>query len=204
MERWTAPPNAQASALLEPLSQAQRARVVKAMATVMASLSAEPPPPGPFLIRQHAPGDIGWIIHRHGALYAAEYGWDETFEGLVAEIAGRFLKSHDPRKERCWVAERDGEIVGSASWSTPARASPSCGCSMSSRRRAASASAAAWSRRRCNSPNRPAIASVTLWTNDVLVAARRIYEAAGFALISSERHHSFGKDLVGENWEKAL
>ena len=77
------------------------------MATIMAELSAEPAAEPPIVIRGHAPGDIGWIVHRHGALYAAEYGWDETFEGLVAEIAGRFLKSHDPTRERCWVAERD-------------------------------------------------------------------------------------------------
>ena len=83
------------------------------MANVMSDLSAEPTAKPPIVIRGHAPGDIGWIVHRHGALYAAEYGWDETFEGLVAEIAGRFLKSHDPARERCWVAERDGEILGS-------------------------------------------------------------------------------------------
>ena len=105
--------DAQATALLEPLPAVERARVVKAMANVMAPLSAKSASRSPFVIRQNAPGDIGWIIHRHGALYAAEYGWDESFEALVAEIAGRFLKSHDPDKERCWVAERDGEIVGS-------------------------------------------------------------------------------------------
>ena len=105
--------DAEAAATLEPLSRARRAQVAAAMATIMAELSAEPAAEPPIVIRGHAPGDVGWIVHRHGALYAAEYGWDETFEGLVAEIAGRFLKAHDPTRERCWVAEREGEILGS-------------------------------------------------------------------------------------------
>ena len=90
-------------ALLEPLAGLERARVVKAMNHVMASLSAKSASRSPVLIRRNAPGDIGWIVHRHGALYATEYGWDESFEALVAEIAGRFLKAHDPSRERCWV-----------------------------------------------------------------------------------------------------
>ena len=159
---------------------------------------------GPILIRRRAPGEIGWIIHRHGALYAAEYGWDESFEALVAEIAGRFLKSHDPQKERCWVAERDGEIVGSVML-------VDAGGGMAKLRLLYVEPAArglGLGRRLVEETLRFTKAAgyrgVTLWTNDVLVAARHIYEAAGFALIGSERHHSFGKDLVGENWEKAL
>ena len=105
--------SAEAAASLETLGRARRAKVVAAMATIMAELSLQRAAEPPVVIRGHAPGDIGWIVHRHGALYAAEYGWDETFEGLVAEIAGRFLKAHDPARERCWVAEREGEILGS-------------------------------------------------------------------------------------------
>lgn len=196
--------NAEATALLEPLAASARGRVVDAMTAIMAALSEKSARASPFLIRQHAPGDIGWIIHRHGALYAAEYGWDETFEALVAEIAGRFLKRHDPRRERCWVAERDGEIVGSVFLVDAGEGvaklrllyvEPEArGCGLG--------------RRLVEETLRFAktvgYRSVTLWTNDVLAAARHIYESAGFQLISSERHHSFGKDLVGENWRKVL
>lgn len=196
--------NAQAAALLEPLPGLERARVVKAMSNVMASLSAKSASRSPFLIRQNAPGDIGWIIHRHGALYAAEYGWDVSFEALVAEIAGGFLKAHDPGRERCWVAERDGEIVGSVFLVDAGQGvaklrllyvEPDARGLGLGRRLVEEALRFA---------KRAGYLRVTLWTNDVLVSARRLYQAAGFQLISSERHQSFGKDLVGENWEKAL
>ena len=167
-------------------------------------MSAKSAKESPFLIRQNAPGDIGWIIHRHGALYAAEYGWDESFEALVAEIAGRFLKTRDPSRERCWVAERDGKIVGSVFLVDAGQGTaklrllyvePDARGHGLGRRLVEEALRFA---------KQAGYLRVTLWTNDVLVAARRLYEAAGFQLISSERHHSFGKDLVGENWEKAL
>ncbi len=196
--------NAHARALLEPLPAPDQARVVKAMTAVMAALKGESASPGPFLMRQQAPGDIGWIVHRHGALYAAEYGWDETFEALVAEIAGRFLKSHDAKKERCWVAERDGEIVGSVFL-------VDAGAGVAKLRLLyvePSARGLGLGRRLVEEALRFAKAAgylkATLWTNDALTAARRIYETMGFRLVSSEPHHSFGKDLIGENWEKAL
>ncbi len=196
--------DAQATALLEPLSAMERARLVKAMRLVMASLSAKPASASPFVIRQNAPGDIGWIIHRHGALYAAEYGWDESFEALVAEIAGRFLQAHDASRERCWVAERDGEIVGSVFLVDAGQGiaklrllyvEPDARGLGLGRRLVEEALRFA---------ERAGYLSVTLWTNDVLTAARRLYEAAGFRLVSSESHHSFGKELVGEIWRKDL
>jgi DNA-binding MarR family transcriptional regulator/GNAT superfamily N-acetyltransferase len=196
--------SAQARALLEPLPAAEQARVVEAMTAVMAALKGESARPSALVLREHAPGDIGWIIHRQGALYAAEYGWDETFEALVAEIAGRFLKSRDPARERCWVAERDGEIVGSVFL-------VDAGGDVAKLRLLyvePGARGLGLGRRLVEETLRFAKAAgyraVTLWTNDVLVAARRIYETTGFRLVSSEPHHSFGKDLIGENWEKAL
>jgi DNA-binding MarR family transcriptional regulator/GNAT superfamily N-acetyltransferase len=194
----------QARALLEPLGAVEQARVVKAMTGVMAALKREPASPASFLMRQHAPGDIGWIIHRHAALYAAEYGWDETFEALVAEIAARFLRSRDPARERCWVAERDGEIVGSVFL-------VDAGGGLAKLRLLyvePQARGLGLGRRLVEEALRFAkgagYRAVTLWTNDVLTAARRIYETTGFRLVSSEPHHSFGKDLVGEYWEMAL
>lgn len=196
--------NAQASALLEPLSEAARARLVKAMATLTASLSARPPPPGPLVIRPNAPGDIGWIIHRHGALYAAEYGWDETFEALVAEIAGQFLKRRVPAKERCWVGERDGEIVGSAFLVDGGERTAKLRLLYVEPEARGLGLGGRLVEEALRFAKRAGYRNVRLWTNDVLLAARRIYERAGFQLMSSERHHSFGKDLVGEVWEKAL
>jgi len=195
---------AEAAASLEPLGRTRRAKVVAAMAAIVGEMSATPAAQAPIVIRGHAPGDIGWIVHRHGALYAAEYGWDETFEGLVAEIAGRFLKAHDPARERCWVAEREGEILGSVFVVDAGEGvaklrllfvEPSARGAGIGRRlveEAARFAARAGYRR------------MTLWTNDVLVAARRVYEATGFRLVASEPHRSFGKALVGETWERAL
>ncbi len=196
--------DAEAAATLEPLSRARRATVAAAMATIMAELSAEPAALPPIVIRGHAPGEVGWIVHRHGALYAAEYGWDETFEGLVAEVAGRFLKSHDPSRERCWVAERAGEILGSIFvvdagdgvaklrllYVEPNARGSGLGRGLVDEALRFSA--------------RAGYRKMMLWTNDILVAARRIYEAAGFRLVASEPHRSFGKALVGETWEKDL
>jgi len=194
----------EAAASLEPLGQAGRAKVAAAMATIMAELSNEPAAAPPVVIRGHAPGDIGWIIHRHGALYAAEYGWDETFEGLVAEIAGRFLKAHDPARERCWVAEREGEILGSVFVVDG-------GDGVAKLRLLyvePSARGGGLGRRLVDEALRFAARAgyrkMTLWTNDILVAARRVYEAAGFRLVAAEPHRSFGKALTGETWEKDL
>jgi DNA-binding MarR family transcriptional regulator/GNAT superfamily N-acetyltransferase len=196
--------SAEAAASLEPLGRTRRAKVVAAMATIVGEMSATPAAQAPIVIRGHAPGDIGWIVHRHGALYAAEYGWDETFEGLVAEIAGRFLKAHDPARERCWVAEREGEILGSV-FVVDARegvaklrllfVEPNArGAGLGRRLVEEAARFAA----------RAGYRKMTLWTNDVLVAARRVYEATGFRLVASEPHRSFGKALVGETWERDL
>ena len=196
--------DAEAAATLEPLSRTRRAKVAVAMATIMAELSAEPAAEPAIVIRGHAPGDVGWIVHRHGALYAAEYGWDETFEGLVAEIAGRFLKAHDPTRERCWVAERESEILGSVfvvdAGDGVAKlrllyVEPNARGSGLGRRLVDEALRFA---------ARAGYRKMTLWTNDILVAARRVYEATGFRLVASEPHRSFGKALVGETWEKDL
>jgi GNAT superfamily N-acetyltransferase len=137
-------------------------------------------------------------------LYTQEYGWDETFEGFVAEIAGEFVKSRDAKRERCWIAERDGEIVGSVFLVRQSDAvaklrmlyvEPSArGLGVGAR---LTDECIRFARAR-------GYKTLTLWTNDVLVSARRIYQAAGFKLVKSERHHSFGKDLVGQNWDLTL
>jgi DNA-binding MarR family transcriptional regulator/N-acetylglutamate synthase-like GNAT family acetyltransferase len=191
----------QVSAMLARLSREERARLTAAMSTVQALLRD----PGPaYALRSLQSGDVGWIIHRQGVLYSEEYGWDPTFEALVAEIAGRFVQSFDPSRERCWIAERKGEIVGSVFlvrdsdeiaklrllYVEPAARGLGIG-----RRLVEECIGFARSK---------GYRTVTLWTNDVLVSARRIYEAAGFKLVKQEPHHSFGKDLVGQYWQLDL
>lgn len=197
--------NREVMSLLEPLDDPDRRRLVGALAAVESLLGdAESKRAPALIIRQHQPGDLGWIVARHGVLYDREYGWDGTFEALVAEIVGRFGKQHDPARERCWVAELDGENVG---------------CVMCCRE----SDDLARLRLLLVEPGtrglglgrtlvdeclkfarRAGYKRMVLWTNDVLTAARRIYEKAGFTLTREDRHHSFGKDLVGQTWEVAL
>jgi DNA-binding MarR family transcriptional regulator/N-acetylglutamate synthase-like GNAT family acetyltransferase len=195
---------AQIAALLEPLVPLERDKLVQSMRAIERLLGGKPAPKVPYVLRGLQVGDIGWVIHRQGLLYEQEYGWDETFEVLVAEIASAFARNFDRKKERCWIAEREGEIVGSVFL---VRASneiaklrllyvePSARHLGIGRRLVEECVRFARSKR---------YKTVTLWTNDVLVSARHIYQRAGFHLVKEERHHSFGKNLIGQYWELAL
>jgi DNA-binding MarR family transcriptional regulator/GNAT superfamily N-acetyltransferase len=191
--------------LLDGLPAGGRRRLLAAMSAIESLLGDAPVPPVPYIIRPPRPGDIGLVISRHGALYAEEYGWDETFEGFVAEIAGGFIKGFDAKRERCWIAERESQVVGSVFlvkgpdertaklrllYVEPSARRLGIGARLVEECRVF-ARAAGYGR-------------IVLWTNSVLVGARRIYEAAGYRLIESKPHHSFGRDLVGETWELDL
>lgn len=192
------------AAMLAKLSVGETDELAEAMRTVQRLLGDRVAPAVPYLLRPHHVGDMGWIVHRQGLLYNREYGWDETFEALVAEICAGFVRNFDPRRERCWIAERDGKIVGSVFL---VRESDAIGklrllyVDPEARRLGIG-------RRLVDECIRVArqngYQTLTLWTNDVLVSARRIYQAAGFKLVAEERHHSFGQDLVGQNWNLAL
>jgi DNA-binding MarR family transcriptional regulator/N-acetylglutamate synthase-like GNAT family acetyltransferase len=197
---------AQIAAMLAELAPAERRRLVEAMRTVSGLLGDPGQRAEPCLLRPHGPGDMGWVVARHGALYAQEYGWDATFEALVAEIAAGFLRNFDPARERCWIAERNGENVGSVFlMKHPQREGVA-------RLRLLlvepSARGLGIGRRLIEECTRFArqtgYQAITLWTNDVLLAARRIYEAAGYRLVHEAPHRSFGHDLVEQTWELPL
>lgn len=191
-------------AMLGVLPAPAQKRLVAGMAEIETLLGEHATPAAPYLLRPHRPGDIGWIIHRHGALYAEEYGWDESFEALVAEIAAKFLRDFDPRRERCWIAEREGEILGSVMVVHQSDEVAKLRLLLVEPK----ARGLGIGRRlveECLSFARLAgYRRMTLWTNDILHAARRIYEQAGFQLTAEEPHHSFGKDLVSQTWERDL
>jgi DNA-binding MarR family transcriptional regulator/GNAT superfamily N-acetyltransferase len=191
-------------AMLTGLKEGEQNCLIEAMHTIEALLGSKPEPKVPYILRPPQPGDMGWVVHRHGVLYALEYGWDEQFEALVAEIASNFIRNYDPKRERCWIAEKDGENVGSVflvkQSDTVAKlrlllVEPQArGLGIGNRLV-----------KECVGFARQAgYQKVTLWTNDVLHAARHIYEKNGFQLVHSEPHHSFGYDLIGETWELCL
>jgi DNA-binding MarR family transcriptional regulator/GNAT superfamily N-acetyltransferase len=189
--------------LLSALSDLDQRRLLGAMTTIRELLGDEPDR-GPLVLRPPEAGDYGWVVQRHGALYAKEYGWDETFEGLVAQIVGEFVDRHDPQCERAWIAEIDEVPVGcvfcvqkdddvaqlrlllveprARGMGVGTRLVDEC---------MQFAAEAGYHR-------------IVLWTNDVLHDARRIYERAGFELAEEEKHQSFGCDLVGQYWSRAL
>jgi DNA-binding MarR family transcriptional regulator/N-acetylglutamate synthase-like GNAT family acetyltransferase len=189
------------AAMLGGLSIADQDRLIAAMEAIERLLRPETEKRVPYILRPHHPGDMGWVVQRHGILYAREYGWNEQFEALVAEIVAAFIKGFDPKRERCWIAEREGENVG-------------CIFLVKKTVRTAklrlllvepSARGLGIGRRLVDECVRFAqqagYRKVTLWTNSLLHAARHIYVGAGFRLVHEEPHHSFGHDLVGQNWE---
>lgn len=192
--------------LLADLSDEEQQRLLAAMGTIEQILDkktgfkfAEP-----FVLRQHEPGDMGWVVHRHGVLYAQEYGWDEHFEALVAQIVSDFISHYDPMRERCWIAETAGEIVGSvfvvrmdddvAKLRLLLVEPKTRGLGLGSR----------LVQECIRFARRAGYRKLMLWTNSVLVEARHIYQQSGFTLVAEEPHHSFGKDLIGETWELPL
>jgi len=192
------------SEMLEDLSEEDQQRLLKAMQTIESVLSSGFKFSEPFVLRPHEPGDMGWVAHRHGVLYAQEYGWDEHFEALVAQIVAEFINNYNPGRERCWIAEIDGEIIGSVfvvqSSETVAKlrlllVEPKArGLGLGTR----------LVEECIRFAQRRGYQKLILWTNSILLEARHIYKKTGFKLVAEEAHHSFGHDLIGETWELVL
>jgi DNA-binding MarR family transcriptional regulator/GNAT superfamily N-acetyltransferase len=191
-------------ALLAGLDDRERSAVVKAMAVIEQVLEPPAQKPAGFLLRGHRPGDIGWIVSRHGAIYAQEYGWDISFEALAAEITAQFLRSWDPRREQCWIAEVGGEPVGSIFLVRASDDVAKIRLLLVDKRARGLGVGRALVEQCLRFARDAGYSSITLWTQSILVAARGIYQRAGFQCVKQEKHHSFGVDLVGETWEMKL
>jgi DNA-binding MarR family transcriptional regulator/GNAT superfamily N-acetyltransferase len=193
----------QVTQLLRPLDPAAREKLRGTLASIGRILHPEQPAAG-IVLRPHRVGDMGLIVHRQSVLYAEEYGWDAEYEALVCEITAKFLRDFKPGRERCWVAERDGEIMGSVFvveesksvarlrmlYVEPAARGQGLGGQLV---------------QECiHFARATGYRKLTLWTNSVLKSARRIYERAGFVKVQEEPHHAFGHDLVSQTWDLPL
>ena len=193
----------QAQSVLGGLPPSARMQLIDCMPRMEGILTKTDRRRLPYILRPHRVGDMGWIVHREGLGYAEQYGWDETFEALVARIVDQFLTNFDPSRERCWIAEIDGESVGHIFLvkhpEEPETAKLRLLFVEPSARGMGLGDALV---RECVRFARSAgYKKVVLWTQSILMAAHRIYERAGFQLVEEKAHRSFGKDLVGETWE---
>ena len=190
--------------LLGKLDGAEREAVVNAMTTIEHTLEPPARQQAGFLLRSHRPGDIGWVVSRHGALYAQEYGWDISFEALVAEIGAQFIRSYDASREHCWIAEIGGEPVGSIFLVKASDEVAKLRLLLVERKARGLGVGRALTEQCIRFARAKGYTRVTLWTQSILVAARGIYQRAGFRRVAEEKHHSFGVDLVGETWGMEL
>jgi DNA-binding MarR family transcriptional regulator/GNAT superfamily N-acetyltransferase len=195
----------QARELLNQLTPSKRETLLHSMQEIERVLN-----PGkdtaPYILRQHRPGDMGWVVSRHGALYAQEYGWDEHFEALVARIVADFIIHYEPKRERCWIAERNGDRLGCIFLAKHPEQMDTAKLRLLLVEPGARGVGLgkALVNECVNFARTAGYKKMTLWTQSILSAAHHIYQQAGFKLVREGPHHSFGADLVGQTWEMEL
>ncbi len=192
------------AALLAGLDDRGRAAIVNAMTMIEQMLEPPAQKSTGFLLRSHRPGDIGWIVSRHGAIYAQEYGWDISFEALAPKSPRSSSRSYDPVREQCWIAEAGGEPVGSIFLVKASDDVAKIRLLLVEKKARGLGVGRALVEQCIRFAREAGYSSITLWTQSILVAARGIYQRAGFCCVKQEKHHSFGADLVGETWEMEL
>ena len=190
--------------MIDELDGRERDRLVAAMQTIEDILEPQASARPAYLLRSHRPGDIGWVASRHGAVYAEEYGWDISFEALVAEIGAQFLKAFDATREHCWIAEIDGQPVGSIFLVKASDDVAKLRLLLVEKRARGLGVGRALVDQCIRFARDKGYTTIVLWTQSILTAARDIYRRAGFQLVAEEPHHSFGVDLIGETWELRL
>lgn len=194
----------EAAALLAPLAPVQRAEAVAAMARIEALLDAPVPPTRTALLRDPAPGDIGWVVQQHGEVYAREYGWNLDFEALVAGIAAQFVRKFQPQWEKCWIAELDGERVGAIFVVRKSATTAQLRMLILAPQARGLGLGARLTDEAIGFARAKGYRKMVLWTNSCLTAARAIYARRGFVLDKSEPYEGFGQQLVGETWSLRL
>jgi DNA-binding MarR family transcriptional regulator/GNAT superfamily N-acetyltransferase len=190
------------STMLASLSTPEQRRLVGAMQSIEGLLKQESPTP--VVLRSHRPGDMGWVVQAHGEIYAREYGWDERFEALVADIAAKFIQHFDASRERCWIAEMDGERVGSVFVVKQSKTMAKLRLLIVAPRARGQGLGKRLVQECIAFAREKGYRKLVLWTQSNLAAARAIYKSCGFQLTKTEKHASFGVKLVGEYWELVL
>jgi DNA-binding MarR family transcriptional regulator/GNAT superfamily N-acetyltransferase len=198
--------NKQAGAILASLPPSERTQLIQSIRTIEDILANDGPEHPPYVLRPHRPGDMGWVVHREGAFYAEEFGWDDTFEALAARIVADFVTDFDAKRERCWIAEIDGQPAGHVFLvKHPDQPDTAKLRLLFVERSARGKGLGNVLVNECiRFANTCGYKRITLWTQSILAAAHRIYERSGFRLVKEEPHHSFGADLVGQTWELDL
>lgn len=195
------------SAMLRSLPATAQSQLINAMQTIEGTLVPAVDSATnkvPYIIRPHQLGDLGWIVHRHGVLYAQEHGYDEAFEALAAEIVAKFGQHFDPAKERCWIAEREGAIVGSVLLVKKSASIAQLRLLLVEPEARGLGIGARLVSECARFAKQAGYRKITLWTQSDLDAARHIYRKAGFRRVARHRHRSFGKNLVAETWDLKL
>jgi DNA-binding MarR family transcriptional regulator/N-acetylglutamate synthase-like GNAT family acetyltransferase len=192
------------AAMLARLSAADATRLTQAMVTIEAVLEQRQTRPASVVLRSHRVGDMGWVVSKQAAAYAADYNWDISYEALVAEICAQFIKSYDAAREHCWIAEVGGEPVGSVFLVKATDEIAKLRLLQVEKKARGLGVGRALVEQCMQGARERGYKRMTLWTQSILVAARGIYKSAGFELVATKPHHSFGHDLVGETWERDL